>query len=465
MSTTAPEAGAPVAPRPVGPSWRTAELDALPAAEHVVMAVNALIWLVAIVPAGYLAAGVPVPAAFLALVPAVLVTRPWDRLPRATWLLPAVLGATALVVLAVTPGGWTASRFAGYFLFPALGLTVTAAYATTAARRRAVAAVVCAVGLVVFVEGWVRWWQGGRPDALMSAPVGWHNQLAAFLLGSGLVGLILALSARGWLRALGAATALLGGVGIVLTTSRAGLALYLLGWVAAGGYLLASGRRGRVWLGWVLIPIGVAAITAVLTSHLFFPHAAYHVPFLQTGAHASRGTATMAENTTTRLLYMHAALRSWLHAPLLGNGFGSFLQTSAHYLPRGAVLYAVPYNSWLDALTSGGLVFAVPFSAGTVLLAGAVGRGLWHRRADLAGADAGVAVASALAFLLLLAHFAFDVDIDYPACGGMIAVVGGLALAGARPKPARPLTGRLAPLPAAALTGVALLGCVCGLIG
>lgn len=455
------------------PVWTTRRLlrvagaptSALPWVEEATLALAALVWLAVVVPDGYIPGGSAVPVACLALIPALLATRPAERLPLTAWTAPVALGGAALVVIGVTPTHWASARLAGYFLYTALAFVTVAAYASTAVRRRAVALTLCAVGGVVAVEAFPAWWSSGRPDALMTAPIGWHNQLAAFLLPAAVVGGGLFVGACGATRLVGSIAAVVPSVAIVLTTSRAGMVLLAVGWLSTGGF--AVGRKDR-WAAvgrWLSIPLLVTALMLFVTSHLFFPHATYHFPLLGGGRDSSRGPATMAGDATARLQYARAALAAWAHAPLAGNGFGSFFATSARYLPHGAARYAVPYDMWVDALTSGGLLFAAPLLLGTGALVVVSGRGL-RARAGRGSGDAAVAVGAALSALLLLGHFAFDVDIDYPACAGMLGVVAGLSFSCGRRNEAAGgadrSTARVAP---AALSALALVATACGLFG
>ena len=112
---------------------------------------------------------------------AVAVTRPWNRVPRWWTLLAALLALAPLAVLLATSGGRTGAVAATtYGTCSATGLVV-AGYARTAARRAAVAAVLCAGGVAQFAWALVPWWGGGDPSRPMVGTYDWHNQYAAAL--------------------------------------------------------------------------------------------------------------------------------------------------------------------------------------------------------------------------------------------------------------------------------------------
>lgn len=438
-------------------------VSAVPWLEPASMVVAALAWLLLLVPSGYQPGGWALCLFLLGGVPAILTTEPWRRLPTPVWGVPVAVTAAGLLTLATTTQGWTSPRYLAFFVASLLATVCVAAYAHSPRRRLHVLVVVCLAGAGVFLAALPGWVAGGNPDALLRYPIGWHNQMADFLLPAALAGAVLVAGDSRRLRTLGGCTAALAGAGIVLTTSRAGIGLLLLGWVAAGGYAGTRPLRRPALLRVGAVALGSALAVLVLTSPLFFPHASYHFPLLS--GSSGRGTSTLAPSTSARLQYVQAALRAWSHSPLVGRGFGAFQAVSAPYLPAGSPHYAVVYNLWVDALVSGGLLFALPLLAAAGILVLRLGRSLLAAR-PLAGRDGAVLAAASLCLLVLLGHAAFDVDIDYPACGVLLGVIAGLALACTAPAPRMPgRAGAAARLAPAALLATVLVATACAAVG
>lgn len=399
------------------------------AAEHATVLAALAVWIFYVTPRS---GGQDRPAeaiGLLALVPALIATRPWRRMTAVTLAVPAVVAVGAAVVLWTTPTGWSYARFAGYPLYGLLLFVLVAAYARTHRRRLLVAAAVAVAGIWQFDEGLVPWWGNGDPNKLMYGTFYWHNQFGIYLAGCALLAFAMAVAGRRLSRAVALAAAVLCTTGVVLSTSRATLALLCLGWLAT---LPLAVRRPRGLTVWMSLPVATAALVVFLTSPLLFPGMHYRF-FLLPGAPGGRGMSTLGPNGGARVLFTKAALASWIHHPLLGTGFGSFLTTSVNRMPLGYTLSPFVHDGYADALTSGGLVYGLPVLATALSALGlfvrtvapTVGRG----GTRVFPSDSGLRFGVGLAGAVLLAHSAVDFDWVYPSLCALLGVLAGLAFA------------------------------------
>ena len=441
-------------------------------AEHVCLTLVAAVWLLVVTPSSGGLHDARTALLSASLVPALLVVRPWQRAPR--WLLVAVVAAAlgALLVLVVNPPGWDQADSPGSQLTGLLVLPVVLAYARTPARRRAVAWIVVAAALLQVWPAWLAWWGGRDPNRLVVGTFYWHNQLGTWLAACGAVAGGLAVRTTGRGRAVALTTATVAGTGVVLSTSRASLILWLL--ALGGALVLAVGARPRLpaLASAAVVPALVVGLVLLLTSSLFFPdHEWAGVPMLQrtpsagagpqTGADPSgRGASTLAGNGDDRLDWTEAALAGWLGSPLLGHGFGSFERTAEPRLRDDTARSPWVHNGPAEALTSGGLVFGGPVVLISLWLAVGALRALLRRRRHR-GEDDGVRAAAALGTLVLLAHTLVDFDWHYSSLVVLLGVTG--ALVHADDAPAREVTTEDRML-AAGLVGVAAFATVATLV-
>jgi O-antigen ligase len=372
---------------------------------------------------------------------AVAVTRPWNRVPRWWTLLAALLALAPLAVLLATSGGRAGAVAATtYGTCSATGLVV-AGYARTAARRAAVAAVLCAGGVAQFAWALVPWWGGGDPSRPMVGTYDWHNQYAAALLAPALLGLALALAgSRPW-RAAGWVAAPVAVAGLVLSTSRATLALLVLGWVAvvAVALLGAADRtaRSRVVARALVATVIAVGLTVLLPGPPLFSTSAS--PLSGTTARTGAGE-TLTSNSIYRTEFWREARVAFRAHPLTGAGYGRIPAAAHGRVPAAWAVSPLAHSGPLQALGEGGLLLGGPLLLGV----GAVCVGLLRRLrrpAPRAGPSAPVPAgpgprtdslvvrAAALAALLLVVHSLVDTDWTYPALAAELAVVAGVALA------------------------------------
>jgi O-antigen ligase len=145
--------------------------------------------------------------------------------------------------------------------------------------------------------------------------------------------------------------------------------------------------------------------------------------------------------------------------PVTGAGYHSLATASVGHVPVGWPLSPLAHNGYLQALSDGGLLLAVPFLGAVVAVCWWVLRSLGQavRRRDLS--TLGLAVPVSLGVMLV--HSAVDFDWSYAADFVLGAILAGLVL-GTRRGETAPRTApsrRVARVVAVAvLAGVALTG-------
>lgn len=421
----------------------------LATAEHGAAALAILIWILLLLPdsGGFHSRHTAVQA--LALLPLLLLSRPWMHAPAALLgLIVLAAGGVAVTALA-TEVGWIQGNTPAGQIVGLLTLVGVLSYARSPSRRMLVVAPILVLTVIQFARGWLAWWGSGDPNRLMVATFFWHNQLAAFLGALALLGAAIAVLGAQPLRRPALLVAPLAAAGVVLTTSRAALFLLIAGWVALLALAFQSRRRLIVALA---LPVLTAVTLLAFTSPLFFPDRAWEGPPLLTSATAEessggRGGETLDDNGADRVDWTVAALRSFADSPVVGNGFGSFAETSGPLLPERATLSPFVHNGYADALTSGGLLFGGPMLAISIML------GLRSLRALRATDERGITVGAALATLFLLGHSLVDFDWHYPSLVILLGICGGLL-----PNPVRRAAPPLLALGLVFAVGIAVSG-------
>lgn len=415
------------------------------AAEHLSVGLFGVVWLFYVTPSSGGFHDVRTAAGLVAALPALVLTRPWERLGATPLALGGGLSAGGLLVLSVTPTGWAQADSLAAHVAGVVAFLVTAAYATTAARRTGVLIVLMAAVIVQFAEAWLAWWGSADPNHLMVGTFFWHNQLGIYMTALGLAAVPLALAGVPRLRLPALLVVPFAATAVVLTTSRTSLAILLGGWLAAAALIGQSPFRRWAVARWLLMPVVTIGLLLFLTNGFFFPNGDYKGPSAvrQTAAVTSpageRGLTSLAGNGGDRIAWSRAAFQGWTAAPLVGEGFDSFLHTSSDRLPAGATTSRFVHNAYAEALASGGLAFGGPVIAGAaLLLALAVRgglrslRGRTRERSALAG--------SCLASGALLLHASLDFDWHYASLLATAGILGGLTFAlQRRPGPPRAL--------------------------
>ena len=355
----------------------------------------------------------------LLLVSALLV-RPWRRLSPIVLSLGYGLGAAAFLVVLTAPTGTAGLHEAASYAYAGqLGL-VLFAWATSAARRTMLLGAVLVAAAAQFTHGWLPWWGLQDPTRLFQGTFYWHNQAGIFLAAGALLAFAVVAQAHRPLHPLGWVVAPLATAGVVYTTSRGsqlGLALGLVLLMAAvlrsheGRWAAAVRLTGAAALAW--------AVTSVLTGPPFFPERVS-----ATAATAARADSFVS-NGVQRFEDWRRAVAIFAQWPVTGAGFYSYDgATVAVTTKRDGVSTAFAHNGFLQALSDGGLVLAVPLFVSVALILLVALRALVDalRAGDLVRAGAGAT------FLVLLLHSGMDFDWTYPALLSLAALVGVLAL-------------------------------------
>jgi len=362
----------------------------------------------------------------LLLLVAAAATRPWRRLPRTVPLLGGALGVCAVAVCALSPTGWAGADDAAAYAAAGLALPIAAAWARTSARRATLAAAVVLAGLDQLSHALLPWWGGRDPSVRLVGTFYWHNPFAAYLLPAALLGLgllvwrVRPVQAAGWVAAPACAA------GVVLSTSRATLALLLLGWVVVGAAaVLAREGRLRRGLRWLVVSGVAVAVTYALPGPPLFTHRVS--PFAASAARSTSGE-TLTSNGGYRLQFWREALASWAHHPLAGSGYHGLIASSHPYVPIGWARSNYAHNGYLQALTDGGVLLALPFLLGCAWLGLLAVRRC--RDAIRGGQVEPAVLVAAVSLLAGLAHSAVDFDWSHASVLLEAALLGGLVVAG-----------------------------------
>jgi O-antigen ligase len=342
-------------------------------------------------------------------------------LPQPAIWLAMWLSCAALVVAAEAPTGWAGAENAADYV--AFGWTVVAVAAAIARERRIVEVILALVVLgvmVEFAEGWVAWWGGEDPTRPMLGTFYWWDPFAAYLIPGSLIGYGVWLRERGAPTVLGLGGFVLGSIGLVYSTSRAADAVFVVALIlvtvtqAFGGWAVL--RRVVVAL-----LIGGLAVWAV-GGPPFFPHRVQPL-----SATSARGSGqSLSQNGHYRTEFWREALGVFSRHPLFGGGYHSLATESVGHAPAGWSLSPLAHSGYLQALSDGGLILAVPFllccvGIGLIVLISLVSA---MRRRDFS--VTGFVVPLALGGLL--AHSAIDFDWSYPADLLLVAILSGIVV-------------------------------------
>jgi O-antigen ligase len=344
----------------------------------------------------------------LVLVPLLLLMQVWQA-PAGSLLMAAVTGAAALAVCLWAPTGWWGSDGAASYVLSAAAFVAARRYVRDDHRRALVAAAICLAGVAQFFQSFLTWWSGRNPAVAMSGTFYWHNPYAAFLLPGAVIGLGLVAERRspwhliGWL-SVPTCTA-----GIVLSSSRATMAVL----VVADLIIAIASLRSRTAASRTLVALLLAVgITAALPGPPFFSH--YSSPFAATDARVAAGE-TLAQNGAYRTEFWREAAAVALHRPLVGGGYHSLATASALYTPSSWARSQLAHDGYLQVATDGGLLLALPFLAGVIVLLLWALRRLWVliARRSRPAPDL-LVVALTVAVLGAFAHSAVDFDWSHP---------------------------------------------------
>ena len=350
------------------------------------------------------------PLGLLSLLPALVLSQSWKRIPGTELALALAVALSAWVVPLVAPTGWAGAEQVGGWAYGAGMFVVARAFARDRSRKHGAAGIVCVLALDQFSRAWLPWWGGRDPSRAMIGTFYWHNQFAAYVLAGAVAGFAFAVLASGRLRLLGWVVAPFCAVGVVLSTSRATM-LELV--AAAAAVLIISvllKDRAAVARCGVLAVVSVALLF-LLTSGVVFRDGGAD-PFAGTTGRAQTGQA-IGTNAAYRLDFWRAGYESWLDRPATGSGFASFAATSAAHLPGGAVRSPAVHNGVIQAFTDGGVAHGVPVVVALLGAAVAV-LGVVRRAVASRGDSIGLAVGGGLAAGAVILHGVIDFDWFFP---------------------------------------------------
>jgi O-antigen ligase len=389
---------------------------------------------------------------------AVVAVRPDRWLPARATVLAASISVAAVAVAVFAPTGWSGATTAASYVCAAWIAVVVAA--GIAQDRRLVDVVMALVVMGVLVEvaeSWLAWWGGESAAAPMIGTFYWHDPFAAFLVPGSLIGLSLWLRRTGAVGILGLFGLVVGSIGLVYSTSRAADACFAAGaLVVIGPNLVERGLAGLRRAG------AAVALTAFsvwgIAGPPFFPHRSS--PFAGTAARSSG--QSLGQNGGYRLDFWREALGVFERHPVTGGGYHSLATASVGHDPNGWPLSPLAHSGYLQALSDGGLLLALPFLVTVAAVCWWVLRdcGSAIRRREFSTAGFAVPVATAV----MLAHSAVDFDWSYAADFTLVAILAGIVggrHAAARSDDARPpqrSTRRTMLVSTVAVIGVGLLG-------
>jgi O-antigen ligase len=351
----------------------------------------------------------------LSVVPALLLVRPWRVLP--TWQVSVAMApaVAALIVCLTAPTGFDGLDETATLAYCGGLYVATRSWAVDALRRRLLMVMLALVGLEQFTQAYLPWWGGGSVRTMMVGTFYWHNQYAAFVLGTGLVAGVLAVRGSGLVRRVGWLTAPWCLASLLFAGSRASLATFVVAWTVV---LVLSflDRKGRIAaLSLVAVSLGLAAF---LTSPLLMDDAGWFTSTVQ----ARESSQSVEGNGRGRIELWRAAVGLGSDHPVTGAGFDSFGSAGATRMPAGYTLSTYVHNGYLQAFSDGGLVLLLPLTVATGLALALGLRLLLRRRRE----DDLVAVAVPVALLALILHAGVDFDWAYPSLAALFALLAAL---------------------------------------
>lgn len=357
---------------------------------------------------------------------AMLLVRPWRVLPTITLVLGNAIGLSAFVVVLTAPTGLAgADDAASYAYAGQLGLVVLA-WARTASRRLVLVGCLVAAGGMEFAQGWLPWWGGQDTTKLFEGTFYWHNQAGIFLAAGALLAFAVVAAGFRPLSMLGWVAAPLCSAGVLFTTSRGAELALAIGVLLLSGVTLVSPVRRSAGPRLLGVFGASVLVTYALAGPPFFPHR------MSPLAGTAERSPSLVGNGVQRLEDWRLAGAIFRHWPFSGAGFHSFSSaTSIVTTKRDGATTAFAHNGFLQALSDGGIVLALPLflAVAAVLVCGLRALPAAVRRGDL------LLPGAVITLVVLLLHSGMDFDWSYPALLSLAALVAVLCL----PIPGRPV--------------------------
>jgi O-antigen ligase len=254
------------------------------------------------------------------------------------------------------------------------------------------------------------------------------NQFGAFEAAVAVLGAALALSRDRLLRPLGAAAAVTGGIGCMLSLSLASTVIMTM---AVGVLVFAAvvaDRRTRRTRTAMLGAIGTVVVGSSLALKALVgpPPSGAKATWLPRYGDAKL-TLDKWDDVRARLHYWDVAWHDFLSAPWSGHGHGWFGLHFGQTMHAGEYFSRWTHNGILQALADGGLLFGLPVAAAAGALLWVATRRLMRARRLVD--DDPLLLGAALAVLVLVLHAQFDFDWNYPVLAGLLGLVGGIVAA------------------------------------
>lgn len=349
---------------------------------------------------------------------ATAVVRPWTKLSLPVVCTAQLLGLGSFTVALTAPTGWAGAPVAASYAVAGQVLLLVAAWAQDRARRVVVLGAIAGAGGAQFAKGWLAYWGGGSDAShVFQGTFYWHNQVGIFLAAGALAAAALVVHDLRPFAVLGWCVAPLAGTGVVLTSSRGSQMGLALGVLLLTGACSRSADRLRA-----LTKLGGLLALSGATSYLLTGPPFFDSRESVTAATAARG-GTLEGSGVQRFEDWRRAMEIFKEWPVTGAGYHSFGSAAERVTDlRDGVITAFAHNGFLQALSDGGLVLALPVWAGVVVLLLAWVRGLPRalREGDHLHTTAGSV------FLVLVLHSGMDFDWDYPSLMVLAVVTGAL---------------------------------------
>jgi len=336
--------------------------------------------------------------------------------PLSHVLMAVAPALAALLVCLTSPTGFDGlDEFAALAYATGLYLAVRG-WAVDGARRRLVLVAVALAGLEQFAQAYLAWWGGGVVSRMMVGTFSWHNPFAAYMVGTGIVAVVLAVRARGRARLVGWVVAPWLLAALAFAGSRAALGAFALGYVIVV-VLAFMDRRGRI--GVLAVVAAAWAVAAVLASPLLMEN-----PGAVTRTFADREASQSLEgNGQARLVLWRAAWELGRSHPFTGAGFDSFAGAGSVHVPAETTMSSFAHNGYLQAFSDGGTVLLVAITAATALPLIGGARAVVRRRRGTSDVEAVAATAGMIGLVL---HSGVDFDWSYPSLVALFAILAAL---------------------------------------
>lgn len=391
----------------------------------------------------------------IAVTPALVLGRVW-RLPSSHLVLALGPGVGAVIVCATAPTGWAGAGDVARLLYAGFLYLSVRAIVSTRERRTLLLVAVSLGGLYQFDQAYLSWWGRGDASHAMSGTFYASNVFGAYMAGTGLAALALAVSGPRRGRVVGIAAAPFCLSAVAFSASRATIALAMM--AIALTLALLVGRRSWHELGrCAAVLVATLGLATLLSSSLLMASGGG----VLSGAHSKSASSsqTLESSGGFRLEWWKASIRVGQEHPLSGAGFGSFAGAESRFQPVYSQRSTYAHNVLLQAWADGGVAFGLP--VGLALFATAL-LAIRRLRGREAAALVGVGAAGAMA-----AHALFDVDAQYPACLALTCLLVGLVAAvplnAARGSAAVAERTRASVWPAAAVVALSAIGLLAGL--